>query len=148
MRPLIENKKAGLEYEFVQVYEAGIELRGFEVKAVRAHMGSLTGARVWIRGGEAYLVGASVSPYQVGNTPKTYDPERTRRLLLSGKEIRELEGVESRKGLTLIPIMVYNRGHFLKLKFALARKKKKYDKRAALKERDERRGMERSLKNQ
>lgn len=148
MRALVENKKVRLEYDLVEEFEAGMELKGFEVKALRAGLGTLTGARVLIRGNEAYLVGASVSPYQPGNIPKTYDPERTRRLLLSRREIRELEGAESRKGLTLVPVMVYNRGHFLKLRFALARKKKKYDKRATLKERDERRGMERSLKNQ
>ncbi len=148
MKSSIENKKARLEYEILETYEAGMELFGHEVKALRAGQGSLIGAHVVIRGGEAYLVGSTVSPYQGGNTPKGYDPERTRRLLLSKKELRTLEGTDSRKGLTLIPIMVYNKKRFLKLSFGLARKKKAHDKRATLKERDERRGMERTLKEQ
>ena len=147
-KPLVENKKAGLEYEFIDMYEAGMELLGTEVKSLRNGKASLIGARVVVRGNEAFLTGATISPYQVGNTPKDYDPERTRRLLISQKELNELLGADSKGGLTIVPIMVYNKGRFLKLSFALARKKKKQDKRAALKERDERRGMERTLKGQ
>lgn len=143
----VENKKARLEYEFIDTYEAGMELRGYEVKALRAGKASLVGARVMVRGGEAYLVGATISPYQEGNTPKSYDPERTRRLLLSRREINELEGAES-QGLSLVPIMVYNQKRFIKLSFALARKKKKHDKRASLKERDDTRSMRRTLKGE
>lgn len=148
MKALIENKKARLEYEFVETYEAGMELKGHEAKALRAGMASLVGSRVMVRGGEAYLVGATVSPYQPGNTPKGYDPERSRRLLLSRKELKELEGAETQRGLTLIPIMVYNQKRFVKLSFALARKKKKHDKRATLKDRDSKRDIDRSLKSQ
>lgn len=148
MNHAIENKKARLEYEFLETYEAGIALFGHEAKALRAGKASLVGSRVMIRGGEAYLVGATISPYQEGNTPKSYDPERSRRLLLSRKEIRELEGAESQKGLTLVPIMVYNEKRFIKLSFGLARKKKKHDKRATLKDRDAKRSMDRTLKNQ
>ncbi|MEK7063112.1 MAG: SsrA-binding protein SmpB [Patescibacteria group bacterium] len=145
---LLENKKARLEYEILETYEAGIELYGHEVKSVRGGKGSLIGAHIVIRGNEAYLVGATVSPYQQGNVPKSYDPERTRRLLLSRKELRELEGADSRKGLTLIPLMVYNKNRFLKLSFGLARKKKAHDKRAALKDRDAARDMDRTLKGE
>jgi SsrA-binding protein len=101
-----------------------------------------------VRAGEAFLVGATVSPYQVGNTPKSYDPERTRRLLLSKKELQKLSAAESQGGLTLVPIMVYNQKRFVKLLFGVGRKKKKHDKRATLKDRDERRSMDRTLKNQ
>jgi len=146
MEHLIENKKARLEYEFVDTFEAGMELRGHEAKSLRAGKASLVGSRVMVRGGEAYLVGATISVYQVGNTPKSYDPERSRRLLLSRKQIQELEGAESQNGLTLVPIMVYNKKRFIKLSFALARKKKKHDKRATLKERDDRRSMDRAMK--
>lgn len=145
---LVENKKARLEYEFMDTYEAGIELLGAEVKSLRLGHGSLIGARVVVRGGEAYLIGSTIPPYQAGNTPKSYDPERTRRLLLSRKELNTLAGEESQKGLTLVPVMVYNKGQVLKLLFALAKKKKKHDKRATLKERDDRRSMDRTLKNQ
>ncbi len=148
MHHTLENKKARLEYEFLETYEAGIELFGHEAKSLRAGKASLIGAHVMIRGGEAYLVGASISPYQEGNTPKNYDPERSRRLLLKKKELDELVGAEAQKGLTLVPIMVYNQKRFIKLSFALARRKKKHDKRATLKERDDKRSMERSLKNQ
>lgn len=144
----VENKKARLEYEFLETFEAGMELKGYEVKALRAGKASLVGARVMVRGGEAYLVGATISPYQEGNVPKGYDPERTRRLLLSKKELQELVGAESQKGLTLVPIMVYNKKRFVKLSFALARKKKKHDKRATLKDRDSKRDIDRSLKSQ
>lgn len=148
MKALVENKKAHLEYELIDTYEAGIQLFGHEVKALRAGMANLLGSRVVVRGGEAFLIGASVTPYQQGNTPKSYDPERSRRLLLSQKELYKLEVAESQGGLTLVPIMVYNKNRLLKLSFALARKKKKHDKRATLKDRDERRSMDRTLKNQ
>ncbi len=148
MKPLVENKKARLEYEFLDTYEAGIELFGHEVKALRAGMGSLTGSRVVIRASEAFLVGASISPYQEGNVPRSYDPERTRRLLMTKRELNELGGAESQRGLTLVPVMVYNKKRRLKLSFALAKKRKKYDKRAVLRERDDRRSIERTLKEQ
>lgn len=148
MTHVVENKKARLEYEFIDTYEAGMVLMGYEAKALRAGKASLVGARVMVRGGEAYLVGATISPYQEGNAPKGYDPERSRKLLLNKKELAELVGAESQRGLTLVPIMVYNDKKFIKLSFALARKKKKHDKRATLKERDDKRSMDRSLKNQ
>lgn len=144
----VENKKARLEYEFLETYEAGMVLTGYEAKALRVGKASLVGARVMVRGGEAFLVGATISPYQEGNVPKGYDPERSRKLLLSKKELNELAGSESQRGLTLVPIMVYNQKRFIKLSFGLARKKKKHDKRATLKERDDKRSMDRSLKNQ
>lgn len=146
--PLVEHKKAKLEYEWVDTYEAGIELLGFEVKALRAGKASLVGSHIVIRDGEAFLVGATISPYQEGNTPKSYDPERTRKLLLSKKELARLSGAESQRGLTIIPIMVYNKSRRLKLSLAVAKKKKAHDKRASLKERDDRRAIDRTLKNQ
>lgn len=145
---LIENKKAQFDFEILETHEAGVVLLGHEVKALRAGKGSLEGARVGVRGGEAFLIGATIQPYQVGNTPKDYDVERSRRLLLSKKEIATLASAEGQKGLTIIPLKWYNRNRKLKLAIAVARHKKKYDKRAALKERDTRREIDRSLKNQ
>lgn len=142
----IENKKARLEYELLETFEAGMVLTGYEAKALRVGKASLTGAHVVVRAGEAYLVGATVSSYQEGNVPKSYDPERTRKLLLGKKELNELTGAESQKGLTLIPLMILNHKRHIKLSFALARKKKKHDKRATLKERDDRRDIDRALK--
>ncbi|MEN9390579.1 MAG: hypothetical protein RLZZ283_679 [Candidatus Parcubacteria bacterium] len=144
---LVENKKARLEYEVLDTYEAGMELFGHEVKALRAGTASLAGAHVVVRAGECYLVGATISPYQIGNTPKSYEPDRTRRLLLSKKELRELDHKASEKGLTIIPLSVYNSKRRLKLGIAVARKKKKYDKREDLKERSARRDIDRTLKN-
>src|SRR6185436_17869207 len=79
---LVENNRVGFDYTILEELEAGLELLGFEVKSLRAGRGSLKGARVVARGSEAYLVGASIPPWQQGNTPKSYEPERTRRLLL------------------------------------------------------------------
>lgn len=145
---LIENKKARLNYEVLEEFEAGIELLGHEVKSLRKKLGKLDGAHVIVRGGEAYVVGMSIPPYQAKNTPKEYDPERSRRLLLTKKEIRTLGDLESQKGLTIVPLRVYNKGTNLKLSIASARGRKKYDKRAVLKERDVKREIRRSLKNQ
>lgn len=145
---LIENKKVRLEYEILETYAAGAELFGHEVKAVRNGMGSLEGARIMVRGGEAFLAGATIAPFQVKNTPDSYDPERTRRLLLNKKEITVLAEYESKKGLTVVPIKWYNANRKLKLEVAVVRHKKKYDKRQTLKERDTKRQIERTLKNQ
>lgn len=136
---LIRNKKAHLDYEFIEKMEAGLELRGYEVKSLREGRGNLEGARVIARGGEAYLVGASIPAWQPVNAPKDYDSERPRRLLLHPKEIARVASAEGEKGLTIIPISVYNKQRNLKLEFAIARGKKKYDKRQDLKKRDEER---------
>jgi len=143
---LIENKKARLNFEILEELEAGIELLGLEVKSLRQKRGKLEGAHVIIRGGEAYLVGMGIPPYQVGNTPKDYDPARTRRLLLTHKEISSLAGKEHQKGLTIVPISVYGKSRKLKLRIAVARGKKQHDKRETLKKRDAKREIERSLK--
>ena len=144
---LIEHKKARFDYEILEEFEAGIELLGHEVKSLRGHHGKLEGSHAIIRGGEAYIVGMSIPPYQPGNTPKDYDPERTRRLLLTKKELTTLAAAEGKKGLTIVPLAVYNKGAKLKVRVAIARGRKKYDKRSVLKERDTKREMQR-LKRQ
>ncbi len=143
---LIENKRARFDFEILKEFEAGVKLLGFEVKSLRNKRGSLAGARVVVRGGEAFLVGATIPPYQEGNTPESYDPERSRVLLLHKKELAELSGADTEKGLTLIPLSLYNKGRVLKLSFALVRGKKKRDKRELIKERDTKRAILRSLK--
>ena len=144
---LIENKKVSFDYEILETLEAGLELLGFEVKSLRAGHGSLKGARVVARGGEAYLVGATIPAWQMANAPKSYDPERTRRLLLSKKEILRVASAESEKGLTIVPLSVYTRRQRLKLGIAIARGKKKEDKRHSIRAREEKRRIERSLKS-
>jgi SsrA-binding protein len=142
----LKNKKATLDYEILEKLQAGMELFGHEVKSLRTGKGSLEGGRVIIRGNEAYLVGVNVSAYQPNNTPKDYDPERSRRLLLNKKEIAKLSEAESKRGLTLIPISVYNAGRNLKLQIAIARGKKKVDKRESLKKKSAKRDSEREAK--
>lgn len=115
---LVENKRIGFDYQILETIEAGLELFGFEVKSLRAGHGSLKGARVVARGGEAYLVGATIPAWQAANAPKTYDPERFRRLLLKAKEVDHIRGAESEKGLTIVPLSVYNKGRNLKLSIA------------------------------
>jgi len=134
--------------EILEEFEAGLELFGFEVKSLRSGRGSLPGARVVVRGGEAYLVGASIPPWQEKNAPDEYDPERPRRLLLSKKEIAKIAHAEEKKGLTTVPLSVYNAGRKLKLKIAIARGKKQHDKRQTIKERDEKKKIERTLKRE
>ncbi len=143
---LIENKRAGFDYKILDTLEAGLELFGFEVKSLRAGNGSLKGARVVARGGEAYLVGATIPAWQPANAPKSYDPERTRRLLLSRKEIARVASAESEKGLTIVPLSVYNKRFRLKLGIAIARGKKKEDKRHSIRAREEKRRMDRLQK--
>lgn len=148
MSVLVQNKKAGFDYEILEQFSAGLELFGYEVKSLRRGRGKLEGAHVIVRGGEAYLVGSSIDPYQGSNTPKSYDPTRPRRLLLTKKELNKLLGAESQKGLTLVPIMVYNGDrNRIKLSFAIARGKKKADKRETIKKRDVERDMRRTLKS-
>lgn len=145
---LVQNKKARFNYEILEEFEAGIELLGHEVKSLRAKQGKLEGAHVVARGGEAYVVGASIPPYQPKNTPQEYEPERTRKLLLTKKEIAQISAAEGQKGLTVVPISVYNKGGKLKLRVAIARGRKQFDKREVLKKRDTQREMRRTLKNQ
>lgn len=141
-----ENKKARFNYEILEKYEAGIELLGVEVKSVRGGQMSLEGAFVIIRGGEAFLINASIPPYQVKNSPKDYDPLRNKKLLLTKKEIAELSGSEKNKSLTIIPISVYNKGRKIKAEIALVKGKKKFDKRETLKKRNVEREIRREYK--
>ncbi len=146
MATYIQNKKARFNYEILDKFEAGISLLGNEVKSIKSKHGSLDGAHIIVRGKEVFLVGANIPPYQPANAPKDYSPERPRKLLLTKKEISTLAGVESKKGLTIVPISVYNKGNKLKLEFGVARGKKKYDKRETIKKRDTERDIGRSLK--
>lgn len=146
MTTFVNNNKARFHYELGDTFEAGIELLGFEVKAIKAGRGNFDGAYVVVRGKEVYLIGASIPPYQASNTPETYDPARNRRLLLTKKEILQLQEIDKNKGLTLVPISLYNKGRLLKVSFAVGRGKKKADKRQSIKKREDNREMERTLK--
>jgi len=147
MGALIHNKKASFNYELQETFSAGIELFGFEVKSARAGNGSLDGAYVIIRGNEAFLMNSFIPPFQAQNTPPDYDPRRNRKLLLLKKEIATLAALESAKGLTVVPVSMYNKGRVLKVDIAIARGKKQFDKRETIKKRDANRDIRRTLKN-
>jgi SsrA-binding protein len=133
---LLENKKIYFDYEILEKFEAGIELLGTEVKSLRIGKGSLVGSYIIIRGGEAYASGMDIAAYQEKNAPLDYDSKRLRRLLLSKKEIRGLTAIEAKKGLTIVPISIYNKGHKLKLEIAIVKGKKTHNKKASQKSRD------------
>ncbi len=147
MSSFIENKKARFNYEITETLEAGIELLGPEVKSIKGGMGSLEGAYAVVRGGEVFLLGSNIPPYQAGNMPKGYDPLRTRKLLLTKKEIIELAQMEQEKKLTIVPLSMYNKKGKVKVSLGVARGKKKFDKRETIKKRDDMREVRRSLKN-
>jgi SsrA-binding protein len=148
MADLARNKKATFNYEILETIEAGLVLHGFEVKAIRSGKVSLAGSYIILRAGEAYLKGATISFYQEANTPDTYNPERERKLLLSKKEITQLEKRLNTAGLTVVPIRLYNKNQNIKLEIALVRGKKKADKRETIKARDTKRDLDRLLKQQ
>ena len=143
---LIQNKKVYLNYEIQETFSAGIELFGFEVKSLRKKQGSLEGAYIIARGNEVFLIGATIPPYQPTNTPDNYDPARNRKLLLTKKEIERLSSFEKQKGLTIVPISVYNKGIKIKIEIGVAKGKKKYDKRESIKKKDTERDLKRILK--
>ena len=142
---LADNRKARYDYEILERFTTGIELTGSEVKSVRSGKLNLRGAYVGIRGGEAFLMGADIPAYQPKNAPEDYDAARPRKLLLSRKELEELAKAEQTKGLTIVPLSVYNKGRFLKADIAIARGKKEFDKRQAIKKRDVEREIKRTL---
>ncbi|MDO8584692.1 MAG: SsrA-binding protein SmpB [bacterium] len=146
MATLAEHRKARFNYTILGAYEAGIELKGYEVKAVKAGRMNLGGAFGIVRGNEIWLLNADVSPYQPGNTPKEYESSRPRRLLLRASEIRELIGKMKERGLTLLPLRAYTKGNLVKIELGLGRGKRGPDKREAIKKRETQREIGRTLK--
>lgn len=146
MESYLDNPKARFDYEVLEKFDAGIELFGFEVKSVRAGRGSIAGTHIIVREGEVFIIGMRIDPYQPGNTDPAYQPDRTRKLLLTKKEIRELEETDSKKGLTLVPLSLYNKNGKVKVAFAVARGKKQFDKRETIKKRDTDRDLRRVMK--
>jgi len=147
MKILATNKKAGFDYEILESHEAGLVLFGYEVKAMKTGHVSLAGSYVVSKGNEFYLINALVPPYQPVNTPVDYDQKRSRKLLLKKSEIASLIGKSKIKGLTLIPLKLYTKKSRIKLEFAIAKGKRKTDKRETIKRRDIEREIGRRLKN-
>ena len=142
-----ENRKAYFNYEILEKFEGGIELLGTEVKSVRKGSMSLEGSFVIIRGGECFLINANIPPYQAANAPSIFDPLRNRKILLTKKEIIELSDTEKNKSLTIIPLSLYNKGRKIKISLALAKGKKKFDKRETIKKRETDREIRREMKD-
>lgn len=136
MKNLVENRRAYFDYQILETYEAGIELRGFEVKAIKTGRINLAGAFATVKDNQIWLTNADIPPYQPANTPPDYDPKRSRRLLLKKSEIKELIGKSQRAGLTLVPLRVYTKNRHIKVAIGLARGKRKADKRQAIKQRE------------
>ena len=141
------NRKARHDYLIEQKYEAGIVLEGWEVKSLRAGRANLTEGYTLIRKGEAWLIGAHISPLQSASTHINPDPTRTRKLLLHKAELNKLIGATERKGYTVVPLNLYWKKGRVKLEIGLAKGKKTHDKRAAQKERDWQRDKARILKH-
>ncbi len=136
MSVYIDNRKAHFNYTIEDTYEAGIELEGHEVKSIKKGQGNINSAFCIVRGGEAYILGMHIPPYQVNNTDPGYDPDRTRKLLLSKKEIKKLADKDDIKGLTLVPLSLYSKGRYIKVSIGIARGKKTFDKRETIKKRE------------
>lgn len=142
----ITNRRAFYDYQLLDRFEAGINLIGPEVKAVRLGHADLTGSHVRILGSEAYLINAKIFPYQYAR-PEGYDEKRTRKLLLHKGEIIALKSKTEGSNLTIVPVSLYTAKNFIKLELALAKGKKKYQKKEAIKRRDIEREVEQELKN-
>ena len=142
----IDNRKAHFNYSIEETFEAGIELSGFEVKSIKNGKGSITSAFCIVRGGEAFIIGMHIPPYQPHNIDLGYDPDQNRKLLLSKKEIKKLAEKDDIKGLTLLPISLYSKGRYIKVSVAVARGKKVFDKRETIKKRDVDREIRREYK--
>lgn len=144
---LASNRKAFHDYEILETFEAGIVLLGTEIKSLRDHGGSLQDAYIIITNNEVILKNVSISPYRYGGV-FNHTERRERKLLLHKREIAKLKNLLEQKGLTLIPLALYLKNGFVKVKLASARGKKAYDKRAALKERDHKKSIDKAMKNQ
>jgi SsrA-binding protein len=145
-RPIAENRKARFDYFIEERYEAGLVLQGWEVKAMRAGRAQLKEAYVFVRGVEAFLFGAHISPLNSASSHVIADPVRTRKLLLNASELSRLVGAVERKGYTLVPLELYWKSGRAKLAVGLAKGKKQHDKRATEKDRDWQRDKARILR--
>lgn len=145
VKVVAKNKKARRDYHVVDTLEAGIELRGTEVKSVREGKVQLVDGFARVEGGELYLHNVHISPYEYGNRYNV-DPRRKRRLLAHKAQIRRLERQAAEKGMTLVPLSVYLSRGRVKIEIGICRGKKRYDKRQAIAERDAKRDMDRASK--
>ncbi|MDI6883077.1 MAG: SsrA-binding protein SmpB [Patescibacteria group bacterium] len=146
MPVLVINKKAQYNYQILEKYKAGIVLQGQEVKSIKAGRISLQGSFVVLKGSEVFLLGAKVPAWQPKNAPADYNPQRSRKLLLQKREIKQLIGKAHQKGLTMVPLKVYTERGKIKLEFAMVKGKRKFDKREKIKKREVEREIRRTMK--
>lgn len=141
-----QNKKAHHDYEILDTIEAGIVLKGTEIKSIRQSRINLKDGFIRIRNGEAWMSNVHISPYDKGNL-FNHDPLRSRKLLLHRKQLKKLEEIQKTGGMTLIPLKVYLKDGYAKVLVGIAKGKKQYDKRQSLKEKEAKRSIDRELKN-
>jgi SsrA-binding protein len=147
MKKIAINKRAKFDYQILETFEAGLVLKGYEVKSIKTGRVSLKGAFVTIRGEELYLTNANIPLYQHAGLVNNYDPTTPRKLIMHKKEIKRLIGKARTEGLTLVPLSVYNKRRLIKLEFSLAKGKKQRDKREDIKKREDKIRTERIMKN-
>jgi SsrA-binding protein len=145
-RAIATNRRARHEYSILETFEAGVVLRGTEVKSLRAGLVNFKDSYATVRNGEVWLLGCHINPYSHG-TDANHDPERDRKLLLHAKEISRLSGKVAERGLTLIPLKLYFKSGRAKLELGLGRGKKLHDKRSTLREREVKREMDRAARD-
>jgi SsrA-binding protein len=146
MSVLAINKRASFDYDISDKYEAGLVLRGYEVKSVKTGHISLKSSFVTVKGNELYLTNANIPLYKHAGNIANYDPTRSRKLMLHRAEIAHLIGKSGTQGLTLVPIRVYTKRGLLKLEFGIGKGRKKHDKRQAIQKRDVERKISKALK--
>jgi SsrA-binding protein len=144
-RVVVSNRKARHDYHILETFEAGIVLKGTEVKSLRKGNANLRDSYAVLKNGELWLMGMHISPYEQGNI-NNHEPVRNRKLLIHRKQIRKLTGNVREKGLTLIPLAVYFKGPYAKVELALGRGKREFDKRESMSRRDAEREMRQRLK--
>jgi SsrA-binding protein len=145
-KPIAENRRARFDYFIEERFEAGMVLQGWEVKSLRAGKAQITESHVFLRNGEAFVIGAHFAPLTTASTHVTAEPTRTRKLLMNRSELEYLLGAVERKGYTLVPLELYWKGGKAKLQIGLAKGKKQHDKRATEKDRDWERDKARALR--
>jgi SsrA-binding protein len=145
IKVILENKKAKTNYEIIETYEAGIELKGSEVKSIKMGKVSFKDSFIIAKRGELYIINMFIAPYEF-STYDRLDPERPRKLLLHRREIDRIIGKSKERGLTIIPLKIYQKNHLIKLEIVLAKGLKKYEKKEKIKERIIEREMKRELK--
>jgi len=142
---LVSNRRATHDYEILETFEAGIVLQGTEIKSIRSNGATLQDAYIKVLKGELWLIGCQIAPYRFGNI-HNHEEKRDRKLLMHKREINRFKVATTEKGLTLIPLALYLKHGRIKIRVAIAKGKKTFDKRAAIKERDEKRHMQQIVK--